>query len=288
MNAPPPEGGALTGFLAHEEAGNNDWNTPSGYDLFRSMKFFAAGTHSGFSDLGFTSQRETTRGYVHAYLRAHLKSDWSYYEDYIRGDAIPDDFEPVFSQYSDPTARRVVDNAERASLSPSSIGDVVTTSGNSGVKTFVSLRPIERRIYYTSNERRAGCPILYFRPPILEGQDKSNGRYRRGILPVQAQSCLDGLAPEVFGSRAERRIKARRAALRCAPARPSMSHARQVCEGDDRGDRRWPAKDRRHAMTRGRLAQRDRGARRPVAAARRHTARGRRGRRGGPRALGAR
>ncbi|MDI1430325.1 alpha/beta fold hydrolase [Polyangium sorediatum] len=122
--------GVLPGFGAHDEAGNNDWSTPSAFDLFRSMKFFGGGTHVGFSDLGSATQRETTQGYVHAYLRAHLKSDWSYYEDYIRGNALPGSYAgSLFSQYSDPTARRVIDNAQRANLSPSSIGDTVTTSG---------------------------------------------------------------------------------------------------------------------------------------------------------------
>jgi dienelactone hydrolase len=126
-----PDVNAQSAFGAHDQAGNNDWSTPSAYDLYRSMKFFAGGTHQGFSDLGFSAtQRGTTQGYVHAYLRAHLKSDWGYYEDYIRGDAVPGSFaSSVFSQYSDPTARRVVDNAQRASLSPSTIGDTVTTSG---------------------------------------------------------------------------------------------------------------------------------------------------------------
>ncbi|MRG96076.1 alpha/beta fold hydrolase [Polyangium spumosum] len=123
--------GVLPGFGAHDQAGHNDWSTPTGFDLFRSMKFFAGGTHGSFSDAGTSAaQRNTTQGYVHAYLRAHLKSDWGYYEDYIRGDAVPGTYaNSVFSQYSDPTARRVIDNAERASLSPSTIADTVTTSG---------------------------------------------------------------------------------------------------------------------------------------------------------------
>ena len=79
-------------FGAHDQAGNNDWSTPSALDLYRSMKVFKGGTHAGFSDLGAAmaaNQRETAKGYVHAYLKAHLKSDWGYYEDYIRGDVVP-------------------------------------------------------------------------------------------------------------------------------------------------------------------------------------------------------
>ncbi|UQA56902.1 hypothetical protein [Polyangium aurulentum] len=126
-----PDVSTQSAFGAHDEAGNNDWSTPSAFDLYKSMKFLAGGTHQGFSDLGFTAtQRETTQGYVHAYLRAHLKSDWGYYEDYIRGNEVPGPFaSSVFTQYSDPTARRVIDNAQRAVLSPSTIGDTVTTSG---------------------------------------------------------------------------------------------------------------------------------------------------------------
>jgi dienelactone hydrolase len=119
-----------TSFGAHDQAGNNDWSTPGSYDLYRSMKLFVGGTHAGFSDAGGTAaQRGTAKGYVHAYLKAHLKSDWGYYEDYIRGDVVPGDYLGLFSQYSDPTARRVVDNAQRTNLSPSTIGDTVTTFG---------------------------------------------------------------------------------------------------------------------------------------------------------------
>ena len=119
-------------FGAHDQAGNNDWSTPSALDLYRSMKVFKGGTHAGFSDLGAATaanQRDTAKGYVHAYLKAHLKSDWGYYEDYIRGDVVPGAYLGLLSQYSDPTARRVVDNAQRTNLSPSTIGDTVTTSG---------------------------------------------------------------------------------------------------------------------------------------------------------------
>jgi pimeloyl-ACP methyl ester carboxylesterase len=47
-----PDVSAQSGFGAHDQAGNNDWSTPSASDLFRSMKFFAGGTHLGFSDVG--------------------------------------------------------------------------------------------------------------------------------------------------------------------------------------------------------------------------------------------
>jgi dienelactone hydrolase len=119
-------------FFAHDQAGDNDWSTPSGFDLYRSMKLFTEGTHADFSDAGANAAlRSTAKGYVHAYLRAHLASDWGYYEDYIRGDVDPpgDFASDVFSQYSDPTARRVIDNGERANLFPSTIGDFVSTFG---------------------------------------------------------------------------------------------------------------------------------------------------------------
>jgi hypothetical protein len=91
----------------------------------RSMKMVENASHSWFAQ--DSSFGDMVKGYVLALLHAHLKNDYTYYDDYVRGDAIPSGWTAsVTSQYSDGVLRRVVDNFEDGALGTSTIGGGVT------------------------------------------------------------------------------------------------------------------------------------------------------------------
>lgn len=109
-------------FPAHDSTGWNEISTPTASDLDRGMKLIKLATHKGFLDSGGAAQRAATQGYVNAFLRAWLKDDWQFYEDYIRGDAKPASYpSDIRSQFSSRTARRVIDNFENANTNLSTM-----------------------------------------------------------------------------------------------------------------------------------------------------------------------
>lgn len=103
--------------------------------LYRSMKLLEGGSHEGFSNRTHPAgtvipQHLVTQGYVLAFLKKHNAGDATWYEDYIRGDAVPGSWGwSIISQYSDGWARRVIDHFEDGALSNSTIGDAVSTNG---------------------------------------------------------------------------------------------------------------------------------------------------------------
>lgn len=120
-------------FESHDWAGWNEFSTPNNLDLDRSMKLLIDGRHSGFSDDGvglFPLQWQVTQGYVNAFLRAWLLSDWKFYGGYVRGDNVPGSWpDDIFSQFSSSVARRVIDNFQDLNVSPNTLGGAVTTFG---------------------------------------------------------------------------------------------------------------------------------------------------------------
>lgn len=106
-------------------------NNPAVID--RSMKLIENATHGWFAvDSSFG---DMVKGYVLAELHAHLKADYSYFDDYVRGDAVPSGWtSSVTTQYSDGGLRRVIDNFEDGTTGTSTIGGGVTvTIGAGGV-----------------------------------------------------------------------------------------------------------------------------------------------------------
>jgi pimeloyl-ACP methyl ester carboxylesterase len=127
-----PDVVSSSAFTAHDDLSFNEVSTPTALDLDRSMKLLVGGNHTGFTD-GLTldgPQRSATRGYVHAFFRAWLRDDFSFYNDYIRGDSVPGVWNsPVYSQFSSAIARRVIDSFEHGELSPSTLGGSVIAVG---------------------------------------------------------------------------------------------------------------------------------------------------------------
>lgn len=83
--------------------------------VYKAMKLLVGGMHHAFStDLWPEgNQTEVTKGYVLAFLAAHLLGDVTWYEDYIRGHAIPGGWPTdVITQVSDGFLRTVIDNFE--------------------------------------------------------------------------------------------------------------------------------------------------------------------------------
>jgi hypothetical protein len=122
-------------YSTHDEASSegsqNDPITVPGV-LYRSMKLLGGGSHHGFAVEA--AQSSVTQGYVLAFLHAHLKDDVTYYEDYVRGDAIPAGWGSATTQYSDGFLRRVIDNFEDGSIANPTIGgSIAVTFGAGGV-----------------------------------------------------------------------------------------------------------------------------------------------------------
>ncbi len=114
-----------------DQAGDNDsqfdpvWN---GDVVYKSVKLMEDASHRGYSDLGSPVQQDTVKGYILAYLAAHTKGDVTWYEDYIRGDAVPGGWtDTVYTSYSDGFYRRVIDNFDDGFLAGTTIGGVVST-----------------------------------------------------------------------------------------------------------------------------------------------------------------
>lgn len=130
-----PDVVSTNAFTAHDNLTFNEVSTPTALDLDRSMKLLVSADHGGFSDNNqpFSSnaqQRSATRGYVHAFLRAWLRDDFSFYNDYIRGNSVPGTWDSaVYSQFSSAIARRVIDSFEHDGLSPSTLGGSVIAVG---------------------------------------------------------------------------------------------------------------------------------------------------------------
>lgn len=99
--------------------------------FYKSMKLLQGGNHSHFSerDAIASTQALVTQGYVLAFLAAHLRGDATWYEDYIRGDAVPHGWpNTVVSQVSDGFWRMAIDHFEDGTLGSSTIGGTVTAS----------------------------------------------------------------------------------------------------------------------------------------------------------------
>jgi hypothetical protein len=123
----PIDGDASEGLLIVQDALDLDQEAQVGFQnydlsgteaaadgLYKSMKLLEFGTHGRFSQRdGLTDQAHVTKGYVYAFLAAHVLDDWTWYEDYIRGDEVPWGWAGrVANQFSDGSLRKVIDNFE--------------------------------------------------------------------------------------------------------------------------------------------------------------------------------
>ena len=122
---------AQVGFQNYDNSGTE--GAPDG--LHKSMKLFEFGDHEGFSTRdGLTDQAHVTKGYVLAFLAAHVLGDWTWYEDYIRGDDVPWGWVGrIAGQFSEGLTRIVIDNFEDNQFSIATIpfGSVSKTLGTS-------------------------------------------------------------------------------------------------------------------------------------------------------------
>jgi hypothetical protein len=122
--------GATFGF--HDRSGDDGpqldpaWNDQ---EIYRATKLLEGATHVGYSDLGDVDQQNTLKGYVLAFLAAHHKNDPTWYEDYIRGDAVPGPWTaPVYTSYRDGFYRRTVDDfSDGTLLNPTLGGNALST-----------------------------------------------------------------------------------------------------------------------------------------------------------------
>lgn len=114
-------------FANHDRAGDDGsqldpiWNDDV---VYKSVKLLEGATHGGYIDGG--PQNDAVKGYVLAYLAAHNKGDATWYEDYIRGDAVPGGWaQPIHTTYSDGFYRRVIDHFDDGIVNNSTIGGTV-------------------------------------------------------------------------------------------------------------------------------------------------------------------
>ncbi len=121
-------------YSSHDETGSDASQQDPAINpgvVYRSMKLLGGGSHFGFADDG--AQGSVTQGYALAFLHAHLKSDVTYYEDYIRGDAVPFGWpSTVTTQESDGFLRRVIDNFDDGASANSTIGGNVAVAFGAG------------------------------------------------------------------------------------------------------------------------------------------------------------
>jgi pimeloyl-ACP methyl ester carboxylesterase len=127
----PIDGSSSTGLLLLQGSYDTDQQARTGFEnydlsgtegpadgLYKAMKLLEAGNHSGFSSkFGTFDQAHVAKGYVLAFLAAHLLGDWTWYQDYIRDDEVPWGWgSRIATQYSDGYLRKVVDNFEDQTL----------------------------------------------------------------------------------------------------------------------------------------------------------------------------
>ena len=132
---------ASNSFRHYDAAGSDDsqfdplWNPAV---VYKSLKLLENGSHKGFTAKGLGGQMDVTKGYVLAFLRAHLHNDVAWYEEYIRGDAVPATWSTVVSQGSDGFLRRVIDHFEDGTVGSSTIGGVVYRTGVNAIVSDLS------------------------------------------------------------------------------------------------------------------------------------------------------
>jgi hypothetical protein len=117
------------GFRVYDNSGTEGSLFLNGVE--RSMKLLEGGRHDGFVETAgglVTEMGLVTRGYLLAFLAAHLKEDYTWYDQYIRGADVPHGWSGVVAnQYSDGVAVNVIDNAEDGNVSPNTMAALVNT-----------------------------------------------------------------------------------------------------------------------------------------------------------------
>lgn len=162
VGANDPDTRAESAYAVHDKAGSDASQQDPIINLdalYRSMKMLQGANHAGFA--ANAAQGTATKGYVMAFLHAHLKNDITYYEDYVRGDAVPGGWaQPVTTQYRDGFLRRMIDNFEDGALANSTIGGFVSV-GIGNPSSVIDLR--------TSADSPHETYALHYDPPATGG-----------------------------------------------------------------------------------------------------------------------
>jgi dienelactone hydrolase len=101
--------------------------------VFKAMKLLLNANHKGFLDPNPLSpingaQRESAKGYILSFFKAHLSQNLTWYDQYIRGNFFHPDWSQATSQYSDGFYRRVIDNFDDNDLTNNTMDDTVSFS----------------------------------------------------------------------------------------------------------------------------------------------------------------
>ncbi len=101
--------------------------------LDKSMKLFDNTVHEQFSErYSATGDTQTmTKGYVLAFMAAHLRNDYTWYDDYIRNNPQGWTAKETFGQFTDGVYRTVLDNGESGSSSTNTMGGSISPSSAS-------------------------------------------------------------------------------------------------------------------------------------------------------------
>ena len=130
------------------------------------MKLMEGAGHGGFA--ADVINGHVAQGYALAFLNFHLKSDATYYEDYVRGDSIPAGWgSSITTQYSDGLFRRTVDHFDDGMIANPTIGGAVTFPAGGASVTNLG----------TSVDSPHDTRVLWYRPP-------ANGAAVRWTLPA--------------------------------------------------------------------------------------------------------
>ena len=130
-------------IAAYDRTGNEASQNDPAFNphvLEKAFKLLLKGNHASFTSEpannsiqnafgDIASQRLVTQGYVLAYLKAHLANDFTWYQDYIRGDSVPGGYpDPVYTQFAEGFHRRVIDHFENGVTNINSLAGLVEKS----------------------------------------------------------------------------------------------------------------------------------------------------------------
>lgn len=128
------------GVRAYDRTGNEASQNDPAFSAFvydKTLKLLTSGDHPSFTNKHEGSfsdkptQRAAAKGYVLAFLKAHLADDWTWYPDYIRGAAVPGGYTGgVTTQTADGLLKRVIDHFEDVNNAANALGGAVTKSAS--------------------------------------------------------------------------------------------------------------------------------------------------------------
>lgn len=130
------------GLHAYDRTGNEASHNDPGFNpntLGKTFKLLTGGDHASYTEdlvgvlLDKPSQRAAAKGYVLAFLKAWLANDWTWYPDYVRGNAVPGGWlAAVHTQHADGFRKRVIDHFEDGNNATNALGGSVIKSAGVG------------------------------------------------------------------------------------------------------------------------------------------------------------